>query len=506
MALDLATASRAAGVDQLRDSLSEALGGPARARVIALLACVLGLEAADQGTIGAVATQLEGSLGITHTELGLLASVTALIAAAATLPFGVLVDRAPRTPILAASVALWSAAMIVSGAAGSYSMLLFSRLALGGVMAAAGPAIASLTGDLFPPRERARVFGYILTGELAGTAVGFLASGALSAAFGWRAAFWVLAIPGFVLAWAIVRQLKEPPRGGQGCLEEDAPGSSDGRPDPGQVDPRSAVAERADRPAPGALLREDPERMGLWRAVRYVLRVRTNLLLIVASALGYFFLSGVRTFAVVFVRAHYALSQTAATLALSALVVGAVAGVLVGGRLADRLLARGRISARIVVAALAYMVAAAIFVPGLLLPWLAASLPLYIVGTAALSAGNPPLDAARLDVIPFGLWGRAESVRTTLRTLAVGAAPLLFGVIADQLGGSIPEDTAGSVHLPASAGQGLAQTFMIMLVPLAAGGLILLRARRTYPRDVAATVVSEERTERRSSPFATPSA
>jgi hypothetical protein len=32
-----------------------------------------------------------------------------------------------------------------------------------------------------------------------------------------------------------------------------------------------------------------------------------------------------------------------------------------------------------------------------------------------------------------------------------------------------------------------------MLIPLAAGGLILLRARRDYPRDVATAIASESR-------------
>jgi predicted MFS family arabinose efflux permease len=434
----------------------EAVGGPQRGRIVVLLACVLGLEAADQGTIGAVATQLERSLSISHTELGALASATALVAAITTLPLSALADRIPRVPILAASVVLWSGAMVVSGASNSYEMLLLSRIALGAVIAAAGPALASLTGDFFPSRERARIFGYVLIGELVGTAVGFMISGAVAAALGWRAAFWVLALPGLGLAWVLWRRLPEPARGGQGSLEAEGAGG------------------------------RDPDRMELWAAIRYALGVRTNLLLIIASALGYFFLSGVRTFGVVFVRADYGLSQAVATLALSTLVVGALAGVLVGSRLPDRLAARGQPSARILVAAIALIASAVIFAPALLLPWLAAALPLFVVGTAALSAANPPLDAARLDVIHFRLWGRAEGVRTTLRTLAVASAPVLFGVLADQLGGSLPEDVGGSQEIPASSGHALAETFLIMVVPLAIGGLILLRARHTYPRDTEA--------------------
>src|SRR5581483_9701902 len=109
--------------------------------------------------------------------------------------------------------------------------------------------------------------------------------------------------------------------------------------------------------------------------------IRTNTIVIIASALGYFFLGGVETFALVFVRGRYGLGQTAATAALALLGIGAVAGSLLGGRLADRRLARGHISARVAVAGAGYVAAALVFVPPLLSSSLAFSLPLYIVAT-----------------------------------------------------------------------------------------------------------------------------
>jgi predicted MFS family arabinose efflux permease len=513
VAVEAATLRHSLGLERARAWVSRVAGGPARGRVVVLFACVLALQTADLGTIGAVATQLESSLRITHTELGLLATTTALVGAVATIPLGLLADRVKRVPVLAASIVLWSAALVASGAADSYGMLLMTRLALGVVIAAAGPMLGSLVGDLFPPRERARIFGYMLTGELAGSGLGLLISGAISAALGWRAAFWILALPGLLLAAAIARLLPEPARGGQSRLEpgareirgvDDDPADRDSEPtsSPGaqreRVDrARRAVREEAVSPRPELVLHSNPADMSLWSAIRYVLRVPTNVLLIVASGLGYFFFAGVNTFAVVFVRAQYGLGQAPAVLALSVLFIGALAGVLLGGRLADRLLDRGRIDARIMVGAVAYVAAAAIFVPGLLVPWLALALPLYLVATAALSAANPPLDAARLDIMHSRLRGRAEGVRTTVRTLGVAAAPLLFGVIADQLGGSIPDTTERLQTIPASAGHGLAYTFLIMLVPLACAGVILMRARRTYPRDLATAAASEVEAERR---------
>ena len=96
--------------------------------------------------------------------------------------------------------------------------------------ATAGPAIASLTGDYFPARERGRVYAYILGGEIAGTAVGFIISGSVASLIDWRAAFVLLAIPGFFLARELYRTVPEPLRGGQSRLE------------PGVVDLNEAAA------------------------------------------------------------------------------------------------------------------------------------------------------------------------------------------------------------------------------------------------------------------------
>ena len=109
---------------------------------------------------------------------------------------------------------------------------------------------------------------------------------------------------------------------------------------------------------------------------------------------------------------------------------GSLLGLLTSGRLADRLIRRGHVSARIVVAGVSFILAAALMVPALLTTRMVVALPLLLVALAALSAPNPPLDAAQLDVVPSQLWGRAQGVRTALRNFLEALGPLLFGVTA----------------------------------------------------------------------------
>jgi MFS family permease len=107
------------------------------------------------------------------------------------------------------------------------------------------------------------------------------------------------------------------------------------------------------------------------------------------------------------------------------------------------------------------------------------AVPYLIFAVLFLSAQNPPLDAARLDIMPPYLWGRAEAVRTFLRGIAQALAPLLFGAVSD--------------HVFGGGRSGLQWTFVVMLIPLLASAYLLFRALRTYPRDVAsAAAISSE--------------
>lgn len=496
---------------RIAERLVGMLGGSARTRVVVLLGCVLALENADLATIGAAAPQLQDAFHISGAQLGLLAAISTFVGAVATVPAGVLTDRVRRVRLLAMSIALWAIAMGACALARDYGSLLLARVGLGAVSATAGPAIASLTGDFFPPAERGKVYGFILSGELIGAGVGFVLSGSVAGAVSWRAAFAVLIVPAAALAIVLWRRLPEPARGGASRLEPgarrildaEAAGSRAARPGVAEPDQSAGVAEpdqsagvarraveRRDIDAvPDRVLDRDPRAMRLPQAVRYVLRIPTNRWLIVAAAFGYLFFAGMRTFALVFIRGHLGLGQAAATAVLFLAGLGTLVGVLASGRLADRLIGHGRLDARVLVGAISYLAAPVLLAPALLFGAPAVVVPFLFLGALALAAPNPPLDAARLDVMPAHLWGRAEGVRTLLRQSAQAAAPLLFGLIADALGAT--SGSASQQHVTPGTTDALRDTFLIMLVPLAVNGVMLLVARRHYPADVATAIASE---------------
>ncbi len=361
------------------------VGGPARARVITLFALVLALNGADASTVGAIAPQLEAGLHINNTDLGLLSSVSLLVGAVFTIPVGLLVDRTKRMPLLAVSIVLWSLASLFSAFAGSFSSLLLTRLALGAVAATAGPAISSLTGDYFAADERGVVWSYILVGEAAGTAFGFIVSGFVASVFHWQAAFVVLSIPGFFVARELWRTVPEPLRGGQSHLalgatdlgavvseaaqrvergEAPTVAEAEAESEPGSRAAREAAERAGAVPNPALVLHEDPSQMGLWRSVRYLFEIPSNRLMIFGSSLGYFYFAGLSTFALLFVKGHYHAGQAEAELVLALLVVGGIVGTVVGGRVGDLMLRNGRLAARVWFAGLCYIAAAALLAVG----------------------------------------------------------------------------------------------------------------------------------------------
>lgn len=469
-----------------------AMGGPARAQIIFVLAAIFATDAADKGTVSAISDQLKQAFHIGNPQIGLLLAVVSFVSALVSLPMGVLVDRTRRRQLLLLTISLWGVAMLASGIASSYTELLLTRLALGAVIAAATPAAASLIGDFFPARERAGIYGMVLTGELVGSGLGFLIAGEASSLFGWRSAFYVLAALSGALIWLVWRRLPEPERGKQAWTLAGRAGGQTQRARVPDGTPRGfsaqAAAEEPSAERSGArkaraspreelVLREDPTRKSWWWAMGYLFKLPTYLLLIVASSLSYYYFAGVRAFGMIYFTAHYGLARSVVSVLVLLVGGGGVVGLIMGGRLAERLRENGMISARVVLPGIALTVAAVFFGFGIWISSAAIGVVLLSAGAAALAAANPSIDAARLDIVHPRLWGRGEAGRMALRGIGEGAAPLLFGYVSHWLGGGA---------------QALSWTFLMMLVTMIAAASLALPARRSYPRDVATAAASRE--------------
>lgn len=470
----------------------QAAGGSARLAVMLLLGAILGLDAADKATVSAVAGSLKDAFHIGNLEIGILVAAVSFVGSIFTLPVGGLVDRINRKSILLVAIALWTIAMVISGTATSFIYMLVVRVFLGAVTASAAPAVASLVGDFFPPAARARAYGTILGGELVGIGIGFFVSGEISTLIDWRWSFYVMGVPSALVGLAIWRYLPEPARGGQSWIrlgQEELPPDADADAHP-QPQKRSAgdtqdadqsakvretIRQAGIEPRRKLVLHEDPAGWSIWRSIGYLLRLPSYRLIVAASALGYYFFAGVRAFGMVYITGHYHLSREVTSALVFVIGAGALVGVMSGGRLSSWMLARGWLSARVMLPGIALFLSTLFFAPAIWTTNAVLGMALLTVGTGMLAAANPPLDAARLDIIHPRLWGRAESGRMALRGALEGLAPLVFGWMSTWIA---PGDA------------GLMWTFLIMLLPVIAASMLAIPACRAYPRDVATAEAS----------------
>lgn len=175
---------------------------------------------------------------------------------------------------------------------------------------------------------------------------------------------------------------------------------------------------------------------------------------------------------------------------------GALAGVYVGGRVSDLLLRRGHLRIRVILPAACLLVLPPVLGLGIAARSVFLALPLLIVGAFLLGAPNPALDAIRLDIMPARLWGRAEAVRTALRSVWESAAPLLFGYVSQYVfggpGSSSSSSGGGGCGAVTGNATGLEYTFLLFLGTLLIAGVLAEAGLRTYPRDVATAAASAE--------------
>jgi len=156
---------------------------------------------------------VKAELALSDAQLGLLASAFMWVYLCTAPIFGLLADRWSRPRLMALGVGLWSAATAFSGVVRTHAQLLVGRGVVGIGEASYGSIAPALLSDHFCPERRGRVLAIFSMAIPVGSALGYLLGGVLEGAFGWRAAFFVVGIPGLLLAWSVGR-LPDPAGGG----------------------------------------------------------------------------------------------------------------------------------------------------------------------------------------------------------------------------------------------------------------------------------------------------
>lgn len=182
-------------------------------RLLVLLFLTFGCVFFDRLAITFLFPQIADELHLTNKHLGILSSVLALTWAI----FGFVLPswsdaRGTRKPVLVGAVVVFSLTSALSGAVSGFASLLLIRAFMGMAEGPVLPLAQTLMASASSDSRRGLNMG-LLQGSAAGLFGSVLAPPiivAVSAALGWRAAFYVSCIPGLILAFLMWRYVREP--------------------------------------------------------------------------------------------------------------------------------------------------------------------------------------------------------------------------------------------------------------------------------------------------------
>ena len=168
----------------------------------------------DRQVLAILLPAIKAEFGAGDTVLGLLAGPAfALFYVTLGVPVALLADRWNRRNLIAIALAIWSGMTVLSGLASSVLQLTIARIGVGIGEAGCSPPAHSMISDYFPPEKRGSAMGIFSVGISAGIMIAYLAGGWVAQNIGWREAFFIVGLPGLLLAVIVRVTLSEPRRG-----------------------------------------------------------------------------------------------------------------------------------------------------------------------------------------------------------------------------------------------------------------------------------------------------
>jgi MFS family permease len=308
-----------------------------------------------------------------------------------------------RRTVIGVGVTIWSLATLFSGFAANYVQLFLSRAAVGIGEASYYPAGTSLVSDYFPKEQRGRVMSIWGAGSVFGIAAAYAGGGFVADHYGWRAAFFIAALPALILAF-LAFALREPLRG---SME------------------KAGVAVRKTTDATA-------------KAFVNLMRIPTLRAAVLSQTVLYFVLASNAFWLPTVLHRRFDMSITGAgLLSGGVLVAGGLIGTLAGGWIADRL-AKTRPAAHLEVGIAGFLIGAVFITIALIAPLNIGPVPIFVpaflITVIALYLQSGPFTAVSQNVVSPAL--RASSVTLLLFVSHVfGDSHSTFDVgwISDQL-------------------------------------------------------------------------
>ncbi len=182
--------------------------------VVVVMCLVYAVSIGDRYVVSTVLEPIRLDLKLTDAGVGFLTGVPlGLFYVSFGIPMSWLADRRNRRNILVASLIVWSGFTALCGLSRSYWQFLLARIGVGIGETGGTPPANAIIADHFPADRRPMALGVFALGAPIGAWLGANVAGAIANAYGWRAAFLALGIPGVLMGILIYATIREPERG-----------------------------------------------------------------------------------------------------------------------------------------------------------------------------------------------------------------------------------------------------------------------------------------------------
>jgi predicted MFS family arabinose efflux permease len=440
-----------------------------------------GLQGGRTASFSQATESLKHSFHIPDVALGALAFTMSTCGAFGAVAIGAVAARMSRVRLLSIMFGLWTVFMTLAALSPSFSVLgftlsgfvfLFIVMIPTSVTEATDPLALPLISDYWPLNQRAAKISVFNAGAGVGGFLGIALGGVLVDQFGWRGAY-AMWIPFGIVGMLLIASRPEPPRGQQDAaflheLAETAEGA-EALADEAAKD-EAATAEAGKDAAPiGGALPQQPSKVDRKALVKEILQLRTWRTVTIAIGVSQIMLSALQLWGPAYFKRTFHLSGTEVGALTPLLGAGSFLGIIAGGFVADRLLRRGVLRARIWVSAAGYGGAGIAFLLAFSTRSLAVAAPMLALAATLLTLPTGPSYALMMDATPTRLREEASGVADVIMYINAIGAPIVGG-ISTLLGDNL-------------------RVAMLCISPacLVGAGLFLM-ARHTYLNDLAGVV------------------
>ena len=176
------------------------VGGWGAHYVLIICSLLYLIDSIDRYVFSAVMQPMKVDLGLTDTQLGMAQTAFLLGMALFSFPIAYLVDRWSRKKSIAIMAVIWSATTAITGLAKNFIGVLIPRSFVGIGEAGFNAGGTALVSAVYKKEWRSRVLSIFFALGTIGNVLGIVLGGLMSVKYGWRSAFFVLGIPGIILA------------------------------------------------------------------------------------------------------------------------------------------------------------------------------------------------------------------------------------------------------------------------------------------------------------------